>query len=82
MHDDSTNRSNEVDRELLKTVSSLKDDVSELKRADIDKGNFRKRPHNNEASSSRLVSRDGEDISQPSEEEGSNDNPILDAEDH
>ena len=68
-------------QEFLKTISTLKDDVSELKRAD-NKGNSRKWPHDSEASGSQLVSRDGEDVRQPIEEEGSDDDLISDAEDH
>ena len=69
-------------QELLKTASTLKDDVSELKRADNDKGNSRKRPRDSEASGSQQVSRDGEDASLPYEYKGSDDDPISDAENH
>ena len=76
---DPTNSTEALLQELLKTVSTLKNDVSELKRADNDKGNSRKWPRNSEASGSQLVSRDG---SLPYEYEGSDDNPISDAEDN
>ena len=79
---DPTNSTEALLQELLKTVSTLKDDVSELKRANNDKGNSRKRPRDSEASGSQLVSCDGEDSSLPYEYEGSDDDPISDAEDH
>ena len=79
---DPTNSTEALLQELLKTVSTLKDDVSKLKRADNDKGNSRKRPRNSEASGSQLVSHDGEDASLPYEYEGSDDDLISDVEDH
>ena len=66
-------------QELLKTVSSLQNDVSELKKADktAAKNNLRKRPRDSKPSGSQTTSAcDGEDdVSQCSDEEGSDGNP-------
>ena len=42
-------------KELPKTVSTLKDDISKLERVDNNKGNSRKQPCDNEASGSQQV---------------------------
>ena len=76
---DPTNLTKALLQELLKTVSTLKNDVSELRRANNDKGNSRKQPRDSEASGNQLVSCDG---GLPYEYEGSDNNPISDAEDH
>ena len=79
---DPTNSMEALLQELLKTVSTLKDDVSELKTADNDKGNSRKWPCDIEASGSQLVSPDGEDSSLHYEDEGNDNDPNSDVEDH
>ena len=72
-------------QELLKTVSSLQNDVLELKKADktIGKDNPRKQPRNSELSGSQITTHDGEDnASQFFDKEGSNGDPTSEAEDH
>ena len=72
-------------QELLKTVSSLQNDISEVKKADkmTGKDNPRKWPRDSKPSGSQTTTRDGkDDTSQFSDEEGSNGDPTSEVKDY
>ena len=84
MTDPTTNSTETLLQELMKTVSTLTKEVSELKKADNTGSNVnpRKRLRDNE-SESQATARDGEDdADQPSDNEERGSDPPSDAEDH
>ena len=63
MTDPTTQSTETLLQDLLKTISTLQNDISELKKADntTNRDTSRKRPHNGESSGSQQVTHDCED---------------------
>ena len=85
MTDPTTQLTEMLLQDLLKTVSTLQNDILELKKADIktNRDTSRKRPHNDEPSSSKQLTCNGEDdTSQLSDKDGSDGDPTSDVKEH
>ena len=85
MTDPTTQSTETLLQDLLKTVSTLQYNILELKKADnmTNRDTSRKQPHNGEPSGSQQVTHNGkDDASQLSDQDGSDGDPISDMEDH
>ena len=72
-------------QDLLKTISTLQNDISELKKADntTNRDISRKQPRDGEPSGNQHVTcNDKDDTSQLSDDDGSDGDPTSDVEDH